>query len=99
MADLKGSDCLSVEECAGVFHRYGGWERRLMEKATMKKSYIVEKIASVMDKHVPLSGETRVVKGILKIGVLNFTLCIFALCVHKPLSICGCILYVLNTYV
>ena len=66
MADLKGSDCLSVEECAEFFHCYDGWKQRLMGEAAMKKSYIVQKIASVMDKHVPLSEETRVVKGMCK---------------------------------
>jgi hypothetical protein len=67
MADLKGSECLSVEECAAVFQYFGrwkrtlvggyydGWKRRLVGKAAMKESYIVEKIASVMDKHVPSS--------------------------------------------
>ena len=81
MADLKGSECLSVEECAAVFQYYDGWERRLVGKAAMKESYIVEKIASVMDKHVPSSEETRELKGIMKI-VLNLTMCIFALCVQ-----------------
>jgi hypothetical protein len=31
-------------------------------EAAMKESYIVEKIASVMDKHVPSSEETRELK-------------------------------------
>ena len=84
MADLKGSDCLSVQECAAVFGYYNRWEQRLVEKAAMKKNYIVEKIASVMDKHFCSREETRLVKGILKIDVLNLTWCIFALCVHKP---------------
>ena len=99
MADLKGSECLSVEECAAVFQDYDGWERRLVGKAAMKESYIVEKIASVMDKHVPSSEETRELKGILKIDVLNLTMCIFALCVQIFICICGCVLYVLNIYV
>ena len=67
MADLKGSECLSVEECAAVFQYYDGWERRLVGKASMKESDIVEKIASVMDKYVPSSEETRELKGIGKI--------------------------------
>ena len=82
MADLKGSDCLSVEECAAVFRYYNRWEQRLVEKAAMKKNYIVKKIASVMDEYVSSSEKTRELKGILKIGVLNLTLCIFALCVQ-----------------
>ena len=67
MTDLKGSECLSVEECAAVFQYYDGWERRLVGEAAMKESYIVEKIASVMDKHVSSSEETRELKGMEKI--------------------------------
>ena len=98
MADLRGSDCLSVKECAAVFLYYDGWEQRLARKAAMKESYIVEKIASVMDKHVPSSEETKKLKGILKIDVLNLIMCIFAISVYI-LSICSCVLYVLNIYV
>jgi hypothetical protein len=66
MADLKGSECLSVEECtavfdyfgrwkgAAVFQDYDGWKQRLVGEAAMKESYIVEKIASVMDKDMSL---------------------------------------------
>ena len=67
MADLKGSDCLSVEECAAGFRFYDGWKQRLVGKAAMKESYIVEKIASVMDKHVRSSEETRELKGTVRI--------------------------------
>ena len=70
MADLKGSECLSVEECAAVFEYYFWWKQSLVREAATKGSYIVEKIASVMDKHVPSSEETRELKGILKIDVL-----------------------------
>jgi hypothetical protein len=62
MADLKGSECLSVEEClfiAAVFQDYDGWKQRLVGEAATKGSYIVEKIASVMDKHVSSIEETR----------------------------------------
>jgi hypothetical protein len=62
MADLRGSDCISVEECAAVFQYYEGWERRLVGKAAIKESFIVYKIASVMDKHLPSNGETRKLK-------------------------------------
>ena len=66
MADLRGADCLSVAECTSVFQYYDKWERRLVGIAAMKESYIVEKIASVMNKHVPSSEETaRELKGIL----------------------------------
>ena len=80
MADLKGSECLSVEECVAVFQDHTGWEWRLVRKAAMKESYIVEKIASVADKYVPSSKEARQLKGIGKIDVLSLTMCIFALC-------------------
>ena len=64
MADLRGSDCLSVEECAAVFQDHTGWERRLVGKAAIKESCIVEKIASVMGKYVPSSKEAKEMKGI-----------------------------------
>ena len=99
MADLKGSECLSVEECAAVFQDYFRWKQRLVGEAATKGSYIVEKIASVMDKHVPSSEETVELKGILKIDVINLTMRIFALCVQIFICICGCVLYVLNIYV
>ena len=82
MADLRGSDCLSVEEYTQVFLYYDGWEQRLARKAAMKESYIVEKIASVMNKHVPSSEETKKLKGIGKISACAYnilTMCIFAL--------------------
>jgi uncharacterized protein (DUF1800 family) len=62
MADLRGSDCLSVGECGAVFQDHTEWERRLVEKAAVKKSDIVEKIASIMDRHSPLSEEARKLK-------------------------------------
>ena len=93
MSDLRGSDCLSVEECAAVFRYYSGWERKLVGKAAMKESYIVEKIASVVDKHVPSSEETRKLKGIVKIDVLNLTMCIFALSVHIFIYLWLCTVY------
>ena len=79
MADLRGSDCLSVEECTVIFQDYSGLqlERRLVGKAAVKESDIVEKIAYIMDRHFPSSEEARKLKGILKIDVLNLTLCIF----------------------
>ena len=99
MSDLRVSDCLLVEESAAVFQYYTGWERRLVGKCAMKESYIVEKIASIMKKHVPSTEETRKLKGIGKIDACaykNLTMCIFALYVHRLLSICSCVLYVLN---
>ena len=71
MSDLKGSECLSVEEYAAVFQDYPGWERRLVENAATKESCIVEKIASVIGKYVPSSEEARKLKGtmLLKIDV------------------------------
>ena len=95
MADLKGLECLSLEEWAAVFQYCDGWKQRLVRKAAMKECYIVEKIASVMDKHVSSIEETRELKGILKIGVLNLTMCILH-CVCRFLSICGCVLYALK---
>ena len=82
MADLRGSDCLSVEECVAVFQYCFGWEMRLVVKAPVKESDIVEKIASIMDRHSPLSEEARKLKGILKtdVTVLKLTMYIFALC-------------------
>ena len=63
MADLKGSECLSDEECAAVFQYYYEWAGRLVGKAVMKESHIQVKIASIMDKHYPFHNETRVLKG------------------------------------
>ena len=71
MADLRGSDCLSVEECTSVFEGYYQWERRLVEKAALKESDIIKKIASIMDKHDPFREETGVLKGILKIDACS----------------------------
>ena len=65
MADLKGSHCLSVEECASVFECHHEWAQRLLVKAALKESDIVEKVASIMDKYFPSSKETRLLKGIL----------------------------------
>ena len=79
MADLRGSDCLSVEECTSVFESYYRWEERLVEKTAVKESDIIKKVASIMDKHVPSRIETVVLKGILKIDVLE--LCSFDLSV------------------
>jgi hypothetical protein len=62
MADLKGLECLSLEEWAAVFQYCDGWKQRLVRKAAMKECYIVEKIASVMDKHVSSIEETRELK-------------------------------------
>jgi pyruvate formate-lyase activating enzyme-like uncharacterized protein len=62
MADLKGSDCLSVEECTSVFKGYHQWERRLVEKAAMIESDFVNNVAFIMDKHFPSSEETGVLK-------------------------------------
>ena len=83
MADLRGSECLSVEECTLVFEGYYQWERRLVEKAALNDIDIVENIASIMDKHFPSSKETRELKGILKIDVLKLAMCIFGLCVQN----------------
>ena len=66
MADLRGSDCLSVGECGAVFQDHTEWERRLVEKAAVKESDIVEKIASIMARHFPSSEEARKLKGIFK---------------------------------
>jgi hypothetical protein len=35
MADLRGSDCLSVEECVVVFQDYSGLEKRLAGKTAV----------------------------------------------------------------
>ena len=65
MADLKGSDCLSVEECIAVFEHHYEWAHRLLVKSAAKESDIVEKVTSIMDKHFPSSEETRLLKGIV----------------------------------
>jgi hypothetical protein len=62
VADLRRSDCLSVEECTTVFENYSWWKSKLVEKAAEKESDIVEKVASIMDKHFPSSEKTRVLK-------------------------------------
>ena len=62
MADLSGSDCLSVEECASVFQFYARWAKRLVEKVAVKESDIIEKVAYVMAKQFPLSKETELLK-------------------------------------
>ena len=67
MADLRGSDCFSVEECASVFENHNNWAHRLLVKAATKEGDIVEKVASIMDKYFPSSGETRLLKGISKL--------------------------------
>jgi hypothetical protein len=61
MADLRGSDCLSMEECTSVFKSYYQWERRLVKKTAVKESDIIKKVASIMDKHeklLPVGKET-----------------------------------------
>ena len=65
MADLKGSDCLTIEECASVFESHHEWAHRLLIKAALKESDIVEKVASIMNKYFPSSEETSLLKGIL----------------------------------
>ena len=88
MADLRGSNCLSVEECVAVFQDHTGWEGRLVEKAAMKESYIVEKIASFMDEYVPSSEKAKELKGINIIEEC----CIFH-CVCRFFYIGSCVLY------
>ena len=80
MADLRGSDCLSVEECTAVFESYYQWEKRLVDKTAVKESDIIKKVVSIMDKHVPSRKQVVVLKGILKIDVLE--LCSFDLYVQ-----------------
>ena len=65
MADLRGSDCLSVEECVAVFEHHHEWAHRLLIKAAIKEGDIVEKVASIMDKYFPSSEATRLLKGIV----------------------------------
>ena len=65
MSYLRGSHCLSLEECASVFQLYTGWASRLVGEAVMKERDIGGKIASIMDKHFPSHKETRVLKGIV----------------------------------
>ena len=77
MADLRGSDCLSVEECTAVFESYYRSEERLVEKTAVKESDIIKKVVSIMDKHDPSRIKTVVLKGILKSDVLE--LCSFYL--------------------
>jgi hypothetical protein len=62
MAELKGSDCLSVEECTSVFECHHEWGCRLLMKAALKESDIVEKVTSIMDKYFPSSEETSLLK-------------------------------------
>ena len=64
MADLRGSDCLSVEEYTTVFKSYLQWERRLLKKVVVKESDVIKKVAAIMDKHVPSREESRVLNGI-----------------------------------
>ena len=80
MADLRGSDCLSVEECTSVFESYYRWEECLVKKSAVKESDIIKKVASIMDKHDLSRKEIVVLKGILKIDVLE--LCSFDLYVQ-----------------
>ena len=65
MADLKGSDCLSAEECASVFEHHHEWAHRLLVKAATKEGDIVETVASIMDKYFPSSEQTILLKGIV----------------------------------
>ena len=67
MAYLRGSDCLSVEECVAVVEHHYEWAHRLLVKAALKGSDIdnVEKITFIMDKHFPSSEKTRLLKGIV----------------------------------
>ena len=65
MADLKVSDCLSIEECASVFESHHELAHRLLIKASSKESDIVEKVASIMNKYFPSSEETSLLKGML----------------------------------
>ena len=69
-----------MEECTSVFEIYYQWEECLVEKIAVKESDIIKKVASIMDKHVPSREEAGVLKGILKIDVLE--LCSFDLCVQ-----------------
>ena len=78
MADLRGSDCLSVEECTLVFKHYHQWERVLVVETAGKESAIIKKVASIMEKYDPSSEVPGVLKGILKIDVLE--LCSVVLC-------------------
>ena len=80
MADLRGSDCLTVEECTSVFEGYNQWEECLEEKTAVKESDIIKKVVSIMDKHDPSRKEVVVLKGILKIDVLEW--CSLVLCVQ-----------------
>ena len=67
MSDLRGSDCLSVEECTSVFANYNLWERRLVETAAVRERDIVEKVAFIVDKHFPSSGVPRTLKGVYSV--------------------------------
>ena len=80
MSDLRGSDCLSVEECTSVFEHYYQWKTRLVETTAVKESDVIKKVASILDKHDPSMEEAKALKGILKIDVLDF--CSFDLCVQ-----------------
>jgi hypothetical protein len=76
MAELRGSDCLSVEECVAVFQYCFGWEMRLVVKAPVKESDIIEKIASIMDRHSPLSEEARKLKVMADMADLRGSDCL-----------------------
>jgi hypothetical protein len=47
-----------VEECTSVFECHHEWGCRLLMKAALKESDIVEKVTSIMDKYFPSSEET-----------------------------------------
>ena len=62
MAELKASNCLSVEDVIAVWKAYRGWEANLVSVAVTKDSRTVQIIVSVMDTH-GYSEECKVLKG------------------------------------
>ena len=62
MAELKASNCLSVEEAIAVWKDYRMWEANLVSVAATKDSRTVKIIASVMGTH-GYSEKCKVLKG------------------------------------
>jgi pimeloyl-CoA synthetase len=75
MSDLRVAKCLSNEDYSSIFERYYQWAKRLVEKVAVKED-VVEKVASIMDTHLPSLKETGVLKGIVEIlGLTCVVLC------------------------
>ena len=54
-----------MEEYISVFKDQYGWARRLVKNAAVQESDFVDKVASIMDKHLPSHKESGVLKGIV----------------------------------